>query len=300
VGIRGIVTADRATSGDSFAGALRDAIADRGVSLIWLRDRLVARGNPVSLTTLSYWRSGRRHPEGAGSHAAIHEIEALLGLAEGALTSRIGPNRRVGPLAGPVPPFEARSVNRAAEETTAALGAPRGVFREVSTQIVADVDERGVLARRWIRMLLQVTTGTVDEYPWVEVVEGEEGPPAFTDATGARLTRTYDHPSGTAYGVVLAFERPVTAPDTTVLEWVTDYPDDDAPTIECMHGRSRPGGELMIWVRFHPDRLPNSWWEFTDDDDSPAAPQPVGAGSTIHALRRTFGPGVFGLRWTFA
>jgi hypothetical protein len=81
---------------------------------------------------------------------------------------------------------------------------------------------------------------------------------------------------------------------------VTDYPDDDAPTIECMHGRSRPGGELMIWVRFHPDRLPNSWWEFTDDDDSPAAPQPVGAGSTIHALRRTFGPGVFGLRWTFA
>ncbi|WP_322937534.1 hypothetical protein [Nocardioides bizhenqiangii] len=284
---------------DDFAVALRAAIAARQVSLVWLRDRLTDRGNPVSLTTLSYWRSGHRHPEGAGSHAAIREIEELLGLPEDALASLIGPTRRVGPLAAPVPPFEARPVSEAAEETTAALRAPTGVFRELTTQVVADVDESGVLRRRWIRMVLQVTSGTVGEYPWVEIVEGYDGPPVFSDAAGARLTRTYDHPSGTAYGVVLELERPVTAPDTAVLEWVTDYPYDDVPTPECMHGRSRPGGDLLMWVRFHPDRLPTWWGEFTDADVAPVPRRTVGPGSTAHVFRRSFGPGVFGLRWGF-
>ena len=73
---------------DGFAEALRAAIAARGVSLVWLRDRLAYRGSPVSLTTLSYWRSGDRHPEGAGSYAAIREIENLLGLPEDALASK--------------------------------------------------------------------------------------------------------------------------------------------------------------------------------------------------------------------
>jgi hypothetical protein len=154
-----------------FSDSLRSAIADRAVSLVWLRDRLAERGNPVSLTTLSYWRSGRRNPEGVGSLAAIAEIEDLLDLPPEHLTSRLGPPRRVGPLAAPVPPFEARPVSDAAEETTSALGAPYGVFREVSTQVVADVDEAGVLRRRWIRMVLQVTSGTVAEYPWIEIVE---------------------------------------------------------------------------------------------------------------------------------
>jgi len=284
---------------DGFAEGLRSAIDARDVSLVWLRDRLAARGSPVSLTTLSYWRSGRRHPEGAASRAAIAEIERLLGLPDGYLGSRLGRGRRVGPLAAPVPPFEARAVSDAVEETSRALGAPSGVFREITTQIVADVDEDGVLRRRWVRMVVQVTSGTVAEYPWIEVVEGDDGPPVFTSAYGARLTRTHIHPSGTAYGVVLELERPVSAPDTAALEWVTDYPYDDVPTLECMHGRSRQGGELLLWVRFHPSSLPTWWAEFTDDGGAATARRTVGSGTTAHAFRRSFGPGVFGLRWGF-
>ncbi len=285
---------------DGFPESLRAAIAARNVSLVWLRDRLADRGSPVSLTTLSYWRSGRRHPEGAASLTAIAEIELLLDLPEGHLRSRVGPQRRVGPLAAPVAPFEARPVNDAAEETTEALAAPFGVFREVTTHIVADVDAGGVLRRRWTRMVLQITSGTVAEYPWIEVLEGDDGPPVFSDPSGARLTRTHRHSSGTAYGVVLELERPVSAPGTAALEWVTDYPYDEAPTLECMHGRSRPGGALLLWVRFHPDRLPAWWEEFTDDDDAPpTSSETVGTGTTAHVFRRSFGPGVFGLRWGF-
>ena len=284
---------------DGFSEGLRAAIAAREVSLVWLRDRLADTGNPVSLTTLSYWRSGRRHPEGASSLAAIAEIEQLLHLPGNSLTSRVGPGRRVGPLPAPVPPFDGRPVNNAVEETSRALAAPFGVFREITTQIVADVDEGGVLRRRWIRTVVQVTSGTVSEYPWVEVVEETDGPPVFTSASGARLTRTHVHPSGTAHGVVLELERPVSAPSTAMLEWVTDYPYDEAPTLELMHGRSRPGGELMLWVRFHPDRLPTGWQAFRDDGTAPADFQTVGTGTTAHVFRPSFGPGVFGLRWEF-
>lgn len=282
---------------DGFAGQLRAAVARQGVSLAWLRDRLAERGNPVSLATLSYWRSGRRNPEGAASLAAIAEIEDLLDLPPAHLTARLGPPRRVGPLRAPVAPFETRPVNEAVEETTAALATPVGVYRELSTQIVADLDERGVLHRRWIRSVVQVTSGTVTEYPWIEVVEGDDGPPVFSHAEGARLGRSHVHPSGTAYGVVLELERPVSVPDTFVVEWVTDYPDDHVATLECMHGRGRAGGELLLWMRFHPDRQPVWCEEFTDDDREPAAQ--LAPGPTAHAVRHGFGPGVFGLRWGF-
>jgi hypothetical protein len=63
--------------GADFAAVLREAIAARAVSLVWLRDRLVDLGSPVSLTTLGYRRSGRRHPE-------------RHGLGPGVLTARWG------------------------------------------------------------------------------------------------------------------------------------------------------------------------------------------------------------------
>ena len=127
---------------------------------------------------------GAPAPGGASSFAAIAEIEQLLHLPGGSLTSRVGPGRRVGPLPAAVPPFEARPANDAVEETTLALGAPFGVFREITTQIVADVDEAGVMRRRWIRMVVQITSGTVAEYPWVEVVEETDGPPVFSTRPG--------------------------------------------------------------------------------------------------------------------
>ena len=98
---------------------------------------------------------------------------------------------------------------------------------------------------------------------------------------------------------MLELERPVSAPGTAMLEWVTDYPYDEVPTLECMHGRSRPGGDLLLWMRFHPDRLPTRWQEFTDDGSVPAEYRTVGTGTTAHAFRPRFGPGVFGLRWEF-
>ena len=114
----------------------------------------------MSLTTLSYWRSGRRHPEGVGSYAAIAAIEELLGLPEGQLASIVPRSRRPGPLPHPEVPLDDDAVRMATEETLQALAAaPLAALREISSHIVADVDENGRLHRRWTRLLVQATSG---------------------------------------------------------------------------------------------------------------------------------------------
>ena len=62
----------------TFADAFADAIARRDVTLSALRTRLEDRGNPVSLATLSSWRSGTRTPDVQRSWAALSDLEDLL------------------------------------------------------------------------------------------------------------------------------------------------------------------------------------------------------------------------------
>ena len=281
-----------------FSDSLRTAIAARDVSLVWLRDRLAELGSPVSLTTLSYWRTGRRHPEGASSLAAIAAIEDLLDVPPGHLTAALAPTRRTGPLPRPEVPLDDLA-REATEETLEALdAAPLAAIRDVSTQVVAEVDEHGDIRRRWTRILAQATSGTVRELPWVEVAAvPTTSVPRFSQVAGARIVRTHRHPTGLVNGFVFELERPVTAPDTALLEWVADIDDDYPHESNVAHFVTRPARETLIWVRFHPDALP-AWCEEVTGDGEPR-PITVGPGHTVHAVRSRFGPGVLMVRWGF-
>ncbi len=46
----------------TFADVFAEALDQRAISLGGLRDELAARGTPVSLASLSYWRAGLRQP----------------------------------------------------------------------------------------------------------------------------------------------------------------------------------------------------------------------------------------------
>ena len=285
---------------DGFADRLRHAIEERGVSLVWLRDRLADRGNRVSLTTLSYWRSGQRHPEGPASFAAIAEIEDLLGLPPGALARRAGPSRRTGPVPHPdIPDYE--QVRRiAVEETLAALdAAPQTRLRDLSSQTVTEVDEHGRVRRNTTRALIQCTSGTIEELP---VLEFSDVPfdtlPVPTNLAGMRLTRTHHHRSRQVIGWVFELEQPLVAPGTVMLDLTTEFPPDFPQMRESTYGVTRRNWDAVVWVRFHPDRLPVWCEEFADDGSDPV-PRSLGSGTSVHAVRRHFGPGMFGLRWGF-
>lgn len=71
----------------SFSEVLSAAIQRRGLSLERIRARLEAAGVPVSIATLSYWQSGRSLPTRSRSHHTLVELERILDLDSGALTS---------------------------------------------------------------------------------------------------------------------------------------------------------------------------------------------------------------------
>ncbi|MBB5832650.1 XRE family transcriptional regulator [Brachybacterium aquaticum] len=67
---------------DAFARALCSPIAGSDLSLTAISHRLRARGRPISIATLSNWRSGRSLPSGEHSLGVLTALEALLDLAQ--------------------------------------------------------------------------------------------------------------------------------------------------------------------------------------------------------------------------
>ncbi|WP_404436575.1 hypothetical protein LG322_15120 [Microbacterium aerolatum] len=194
-----------------FSATLRAAIDARRVTLAWLRERLAASGNPVAAATLSYWRSGARRPEGAQSLAAVEQLETLLGLDTGTLLSQIGPNQRVGPIGTPQYPLEQARLEQATTETFIALGAPAmDPGRDVSTTAVTEVAVDGSVISRTTRTLLQCTSGTITNVPYLDLTPGVRTPaPIFSVVSGGHISRRHSHPSGEVHGAMFELERPL-------------------------------------------------------------------------------------------
>ena len=292
----------KVTGADDFAGALRDAINAKRMTLSRLQEKLRARGNRVSLATLSYWRSGARRPEGAQSLAAVADLEELLDLDQGSLTGFLGPTNRTGPLGPSQFPLDEQAVERAVREAYAALGAPYpDMSREVTTHSVTDVGADGNVAFCITRSIVQSTSGTITATPFLELTPGVNTPaPIISAVSGGRITERYSHPNGEVHGVLFEFDTPVTAPNTTVVEWSISYPPGYPTMRETGHAVARQCRELLVWTRFHPDALPD-WCE--ERIETPTGTTVAGVtldgGTSVHQVRRAFGPGAIELTWGY-
>ncbi|GAA3666974.1 hypothetical protein GCM10022267_61770 [Lentzea roselyniae] len=81
---------------EEFAEALRTAITNRGLGLERLREHLAQHGVSVSMTTLSYWQTGRSRPERMKSLQAVVHLEHILQVPPGHLSELLGPPRPRG------------------------------------------------------------------------------------------------------------------------------------------------------------------------------------------------------------
>ncbi|KQR40114.1 hypothetical protein [Microbacterium sp. Leaf159] len=288
---------------DVFAASFRDAINARGLTLARLHEQLRARGNSVSMATLSYWRSGARRPEGAQSMAALSDIEQLLHLEPGSLTALLGTTNRTGPLGPNQFPLDEQELEQAVKEAFAALGAEYpDTSRELTTHSVTDVDADGNVSYSITRSIVQSTVGTVASIPFLEMTPGVSTPaPIIHAVAGGRIAARYSHPNGEVHGVLFELDVPLTAPSTSMVEWSVEYPPGYPPQRETGHAVARQCRELLVWTRFHPDALP--------DHIEERAETPAGTKSTVlslegrnsvHQVRRAFGPGLLGVSWTYA
>ncbi|MDT0157873.1 hypothetical protein Q9R19_09585 [Microbacterium sp. ARD32] len=286
----------------SFAQALSAAIRMRGLTLSRLHARLAARGNPVSMATLSYWRSGARHPEGAQSLAAIADLEELLDLDRGALLDRLGPTMRTGPLGATAFPFDEELMEQRVRETFVAMG---GVYpdptREQTIHVVTDVGPDGRVLRRTSRILIQATSGVLSATPYVEMSPGTPIPaPEFTAIGGGRVGARHSHPSGVVHGFMFELEHPITAPASALIEWAVEYPPDFPDNDGTGYGIALQSRELLLWTRFDPAAVPD-WVE--EIEETPAGevvtPRTLDGATSLHAIRRSFGPGALSMRWGY-
>lgn len=286
------------TTDGGFAAAFRTAITSRGVTLSWLHRRLGERGNTVSMATLSYWRSGARGPEGAASLAAIDDIETLLGVAPGDLSDLIRQAPRLGhlPEARVPDPGLAQDVDEMIVEFALT---PSSSLRDLSTLVIAEVDAHGHAASMTLRSLVQCTEGVITTVPLFDISEPGAPPRQVVDVRGGRAAPTLRHPTGRVICDVLDLERPLAAGETTMIEFTEVRPPGSAPVREVSHMVSRPSRQIAVWVRFHPDAVPDWTEEFERDDDGEVVRAHRFDGPAAHAFRFGYGPGELGLRWGF-
>jgi hypothetical protein len=275
----------------TFADALGAAMERRGVTLTHLRDRLADRGHPVSLTALSYWRSGQREPEREASLEAIPELEAILGLQEGALSRRL--SGRMRRRVGAVEPFDALLGDPAVD---AVIG-EEDVCR-VSSHLVVDVGAQGEIVRARVRQVVVADREGVDGVTLFvgPDVGTQENTVVMTPVAGCTIEETHDMENGIP-GSRLVFERPLALGESTITEIEARAVGLDLETDYALAAEQRLE-EALVWVRFHPDRLPTRCWVyFAEGGLSHAWPADLAGGRSVHYRQTAFGPGYLGVRW---
>jgi hypothetical protein len=284
---------------DGFPEAFGDALEQRGVTLAWLHERLVSRGHPVSPAALSYWRSGRSQPERSTSREALVEIERLLDVAPGALTTRLGPSRRPGPRPGEKSIRELFPGTPGVHEALRAVGFD-GLYDELVESlrhITVDVDATGKAPGAEVRALMQARRDGARRTPILVTLDGAGRAPGFRPVAGCRLGRQRtDHDHG-VFAAELLLDRTLGRDETSMLELYVELAEPTTDT-RVDHFAARRMAELLVWVRFHPERLPSYVERYTRVEGVEETREILlGTGTTAHAAARGFGPGLLGIRW---
>jgi hypothetical protein len=290
----------RAAEPDGFSDALRTAIASNGRSLESLRRRLAERGTPVSIATLSYWQSGRSQPQRGSSLRAVLHLEELLHLPHGHLLDRIGPRRRPFLTQREVTSVGLPIDHPAAELALADLGfsANPGLV-DVTIHDTLDVDDQGVERVRTIRNVVRAVRPGAQRLPALLTIDVPSGERAeFVPVSGCSLGRQVSRPELGVFAAELVLDRPLRLGETAAAEHRVLIPRDLSPNHCIEYYLVREVTELMIWVRFSPERLPSRVQAYSDLGGRHASRAiPLSGSSSVQHVLHHVGPGVVGVRW---
>jgi hypothetical protein len=284
----------------AFAQAFADALERRAVSLVWLHQRLVERGHPVSPAALSYWRSGRSQPERGTSRDALVEIERLLRVVPGSLVAKLGPSRRPGPRPAEKTLREMYAETPGMEEALRSLEFV-GLYDElveIIRHITMDVGPDGRAGEMQVRAVMQARRDGARRTPLLLTLDAGR-PPEFVPVAGCSVGREVVDAVSGVYAAELLLDRSLAKDETCPYELTVKMPEAVADTF-LDHYAARRLHSLLVWVRFDPQRQPSHVERYTQVGGREHSEKvELGAGSTAHAMARGFGPGILGLRWSW-
>ncbi|MET8995850.1 XRE family transcriptional regulator [Amycolatopsis sp. NPDC004169] len=289
-------------SRETFAGALDAAISDAGLTLDRVREHLAARGVSVSRSALVYWRMGRSKPEREASLRAVVELEQVLGLTIGALTSLLGPDQpRCLRQGSRTPLLERRRLWPSVRQTALELPPEDDVhLRSVHDELVVDDDQRERLLR--VRVVAEATTDGVTRMPvYYQTEDITRPPPRFAAVFCCRAGRVRRDVDGGLLVAELFFDRELAAGDVAAVEYELVF-SRGLPTLGYHRRLTRPASMYTCQVQFG-RTVPRSVERFERRDL--AAPR-----RKVHRLRltdrrvvavaaREVGAGIIGVEWAW-
>jgi hypothetical protein len=285
----------------TFPEAFAEALTRRGVTLAWVHERLVECGCPVSPTALSYWRSGRSQPERGTSLDALIEIERLLRVPPRGLTSLLGPSRRPGPRPGE------RSMQEMFADTPGVVPALEslgfhGLYDELVEQlrhITVDLDAEGRASTVEVRAIMQARHDGARRTPLVVTLDDLSLAPRFVPVAGCSIGRSFVDAGAGVFASELLLDHSLDRDETCLYGIRVELA---APSDDTWFGHyaARRLGELLIWVRFDPSRVPARAERYTRTEHGERVEEiALRGGSTLHTVARGFGPGMLGIRWSW-
>lgn len=290
-----------------FHEALRAAVAASGLSLDRIQDRLIRRGDRISVATLSSWQSGRYRPERAASLAVLASLEQVLGVAPEALSALLGPPRPRGRR------LPAPSDDRGLAATFAPVTDIGSALRQVdarwdesltrlSTYCRLELDERGRERSMHSRLLLRAECDGPDR--WITGFQRDDpGPaPRLKAAAPHRVGKVVENRETGVLVAEVLFDRPLQRGEIIILEFVHEFRSPRPFSTVMQTTLHVPVREYVMEVRFDPSSPPASCHSFrTADLDAEGRPQerllrPDAVGSVL-AVALSAGPCRLGIRW---
>lgn len=276
----------------SFASTLRRAVQRRGQSLRTIRRRLHDRGYQISVATLSMWQSGARRPEKDTSFDAIHELEQLLLLDEGALTDTLGPSRRVQQNLH-------RPYAALADLAPSAFTAePTPELLERSGAILLEVDRESRIVRTVNRTVWQAhRDGAERAVIFYGLSRPGDEPPEMRGTIGCDLVDTRIDLDQRLVRAALRLSTPLRKGELALTERESTAPDDSAPDREFTVVAPRRQAEIILHATFDADHLPRRCRVFVESDDVSRSHAVSLNGAGVTHAEFNFGPGRVTLLW---
>ncbi|MFD1948263.1 hypothetical protein [Nocardioides aestuarii] len=287
----------------AFAEAFDSAVRARGVSLTWLHRRLTELATPVSVATLSYWRSGRSEPERKTSLAAVAVLEEVLGLDGSSLSRHLRPVRRPGPPGRAVPIEDLTADPDATRRALGALGfeTAHDELVEYAVMLTLDHDETGRATRMTVLTRYRALVEGARRLATVVTLDHrDDGPPVFEPKGGVEVGRSVVDDDQLLTVAELLLERPVERGGDAFGHYDVVLSPSERRDGSLAYYAPRRVGQSILWARFHPDAVPRSFEAFeVVDGEELSEPVDIGGGRSLHRVASQFGPGTVGVRWTW-
>ena len=293
----------RALLDGPFHVALDRAVRLRRLSLETLQRRLAEGGVHVGLSTLSYWRRGRRHPEGKRSARALQLLEGILDLPANSLLELASTSAEMRRAVDEI------GLDAALGLTPDRMAALHGIDPDanLSVSLLAahfDVTVDADKAERSLHARCVVSSKVDGADRFVCLYEGRAGSAArgeLTSTGSCRVGRIRTEPSRGLLAAELRFDRQLRVGETYVFDYEISCVGEPMRTGCFEYGLRLPCPQLVLRVRFDAGAVPVACYRYHRPNQEPAESSteelPIGASLTAHSIVLNGQVGVHGIRW---